>query len=149
MKPANDDLSRSAIRKGIAASLAASLTSVQQVVDHQASNTGAVSPLVRVMSGGSMRPPSVAAGDVTRFYVILQTWVLFSEIPNRWTEAQAEDALDAVEQEIARWVDQNQQQPGMWKTISYAQRSGVRVLEENGEAWLVEDIVLEVRAVDP
>ena len=141
--------SRSTIRKSIAASLAANLTSVQQVVDHQASDTGSASPLVRVMSGGSLRPPSIPAGDDTRFYVIVQTWVLFSEIPGEWTEADAEDALDAVEQEIARWVDEHQQQPGLWKTLRYSQRSGVRVLEDNGEAWLVEDIVLEVRATDP
>ena len=139
---------RSTIRKAIAGSLAASLTTAQAVVDHQKSATSDVSPLVRVMSYGSGRPPSVAAGEVTRHLILVQSWVLYSEIPGKWTEADAEDSLDAIEQEVAAWVEANQQSPGVWKTIRYARESDVTVVKDNGEAWLVENVVLEVRAVD-
>jgi len=141
--------SRSVVRKAIAAALEAELTTVETVVNHQASTTGDTSPMLRVMSAGSDRPPSVSAGNVSSFYIILQAWVFYGTVEGQWTEAQAEDALDAIEQEIADWVDNNQQSPGVWKTIRYAQRSRVDTVQFEGEAWLVEDIILEVRAHDP
>lgn len=140
---------RSAIRKKLAELLEADLTTVEALYSYQKTQFSEGMPVVRVMSAGSLRPPSIAAGNATRFYFVVQVWVLFSEIDGNWTEENADDTLDAIETEIADWVDQNQQVVGYWKTVQYAQRSTTRIIEEDGEAWLVEDIPLEIRVHDP
>ena len=134
---------RSTVRKAVRDALATDLTTVESF-----GNTDD-SPSLRVLSGGSVRPPSVAAGDDTLFNIILQIWVLRTEVEGEWTADDAEDALDAVEQEIGAWVDANVQNPGVWKWLRYANQSDVREVADKGELWLVESISLQVRATDP
>lgn len=138
-------MSRAQVRAEIVAGLSAALAPlVQQVYGHQQPVEAGLSPCVRVVGMGAQRPIVPATGRRSRFRFAVQVWVLAYDRAGGWTEQDAEDRLDAVEQAIAQWCGDNQLGHA-WTAIEYGGYSAVTAaVIEGGETYLVEDIPLEV-----
>lgn len=132
-----EPISRRVIREAIAAGLQTSCESAQAVYAYGISDFQGRWPLVRVMSRGSERPPMTAAGIRSRFAFLIDIWVLFKG-PD-WTEQAAENALDAIEQEVISWLTENQGGE-LWTNIYYNGPSAAEVVKVAGEPWLTEAI---------
>lgn len=136
--------SREDVRKEIASGLEVALASLAAAVyPSQRAIPAGLSPVVRVFSSGIQRPPLAADGTgrtLMRFTV--QTWVLL--YADDWTEDDAEDTLDALEEAVANWVWQNQLGHS-WSDLRYTELSTVdNAVIEGGVPYIVEDIPLEV-----
>lgn len=130
-------ISRRVIREALAAGLATACTDAQAVYAYANSNFKSRWPIVRVMSRGSERPPMTGAGIRSRFVFLVDVWVLFKG--EGWTEQQAEDTLDALEQQVIGWLTENQGGE-LWTNIYYGLPSTVDVVKIAGEPWLTEAI---------
>ena len=140
-------VSRETIRKKLAADMAVYLTRAARVDNHQKSDLGDDMPVVRVISAGAIRPQTIAAGRRSKFKFTIQLFVQHSEVDGVWTNSDAEDALDALEQQVADYVSDNQNIPDFWTHLAYDDSgSVVYTAKQNSIVWLVEDInvVVEV-----
>ena len=141
--------SRETVRKAIASGLAASgvlPTAKGNIYDYMHSSFAGASPVVRVLSGGSMRPRDTHHGKPSTFYFTIQLWVLYFERGTPAQQAAAEDTLDALEGEVTAWLGDLdvRNQPGYWRDLSWAQASQVAVRQVQGHSYIVEDIPIEV-----
>lgn len=132
-------ISRRVVREAIAAGLQASCASAKAVYGYAASDFGSQWPVVRVMSRGSNRPAVTAAGVRSQFVFLVDLWVLFKDLAAGWSEEDAENTLDALEQEITSWLTDHQGGT-TWTSIYYSRPSTVDVVLIAGEAWLTEAI---------
>lgn len=132
-------ISRRVVREAIAAGLAETCDSAQVVYAYGASDFSAQWPVVRVMSKGSARPPMTGAGIRSQFVFLVDLWVLYKDTANNWSEQDAENTLDALEQEVIAWVTDNQGGE-LWTSIVYTAPSAVDVVAIAGEPWLTEAI---------
>lgn len=140
--PAGSDVTvgRKAVRKAIAAGLAANMPTAQVVYDYQKSDFDQQSPVVRVFSAGSNRPSMTARGNRSRFTFSIELWVLYAN-SGSWNEADAEDALDDLEQELVQWVSDNQV-GDLWTALKFERPSLLGNVIVGGAPYLVEDITL-------
>lgn len=144
MSPAN----RSAARAALAELLEAEVTSAAAVYGYQADDFEGQSPVLCVTSRASERQ-RVTLGDTSgraTFGFDLHTFVLYRdpENPGAWTPAQAEDALDQVEQEVAT-VILTHPRTAAWRGIAYAEPSEARdVVVIGGITYLHEVIPVAV-----
>lgn len=129
---------RETVRDAIVAGLAPAMTLAQLVVGHQKANIGSQWPAVLVFTAGSERPQVTEQGIRSRFHYVAQLWVLYYDKEGGWTEANAEDALDALEQQFTAWMANNQVNE-VWTTLMFDGRSRV-VVTAPGESYLVEEI---------
>jgi hypothetical protein len=125
MSPPN----RSEARAALAALLEAGVTSAQAVYGYQADDFAGQSPVLCVTSRASERK-RLTMGDTRGQAVFgydLHTFVLYRDPqdPEVWTPAQAEDALDQVEQEIFAVVLANPK-TAAWRAIAYAEPTEAR-----------------------
>lgn len=140
---------RETVRKAIAAGLAASgvmPTAKGNIYAYMHSSFAGSSPVVRVLSGGSQRPRDAHHGKPSIFYFTVQMWVLYYERGTPAQQADAEDTLDALENELTAWLgDLNvRNQPGLWRDLGWSQTSQVAVRQVQGHTYLVEDVLIEV-----
>lgn len=120
---------RSEARVVLAELLEAGVSSAQAVYHYQADDFGGQSPVVCVTSRASDRK-RLTLGDTrgqAAFGYDLHTFVLYRdpENPEAWTPAQAEDALDLIEQEIFAVVLANPK-TAAWRAIAYAEPTEAR-----------------------
>jgi hypothetical protein len=131
-------MNRETVRDAIVAGLTPAMTLAQLVVGHQKANVGSQWPAVLVFTAGSERPQVTEQGIRSRFHYVAQLWVLYYDKEGGWTEADAEDALDALEQQFTAWMANNQVNE-VWTTLMFDGRSRVGVTAP-GESYLVEEI---------
>ena len=105
-------------REAIAAGLEETCTTAQAVYSYAVSDFKSQWPVVRVMSRGSERPPMTGAGIRSRFTFLVDVWVLFRDPAASWSEEDAENTLDALEQEIISWMTEHQGGE-VWTNIYY------------------------------
>lgn len=134
-----EPISRRTVREALAAGLAESCVSAQTVYAYGKSDFGSRWPVVRVMSRGSDRPATTAAGIRSRFTFLVDVWVLYRSVEAGWSEGDAENTLDALEREIIGWLTDNGGGE-LWTSIHYAGPSTVDVINIAGEPWLTEAI---------
>jgi|FLYN01.1.fsa_nt_gi hypothetical protein len=116
----------------------------QAVYDHQVGDFGGQSPVVFVASAPIRRPPLTARGG--RATVRLDVWVLvlYADPASGWTEADAEDRLDAIERAIAEVVRANQVNAiARWQAIDYAEATAPDFIEIGGPTYRRERIPLQ------
>lgn len=133
-------MSREIVRDAIVEQMRPALTVAQSVEGHKANIQGQW-PAVRVLTGGSLRPQVTERGIRSEFYYLVQLWVLFHK-EGLWTEAEAEDTLDALEQQLAEWMANNQVGE-IWTGLMFEGRSHVGTTNEGGETFLVEEIPIK------
>lgn len=132
---------RQTIRETIASGLSAAVTSAQAVYTHASGDIAGQSPVLRVLSAGSLRQPLSQRGNRALFYLTIQVWVLYADPDAGYTEQNAEDALDQIENQIAAWLASSN---SIAQVINFAGRSAVTAVDLGGEAYMVEEIPLEV-----
>lgn len=135
---------RKTLRAAVATALSYHLPSAQVVYAYGKAQFGAQTPVVVVTSAGSERQRiSMRETRLTAMFDI-HTFVLHRDGAS-WTEQQAEDALDDLENQIALFVDQNRATES-WHDLGYAGATNARdtvVLE--GIAYLHEVVSLAVQ----
>lgn len=114
--------SRAATRQILAQLLAEQLPTVQHVYPHQVADFNGESPVVVVTSAGSAREAFTHKGSQATYRFNLHVFVLYSDTASSWTESDAEDALDAIEQQIASICDAYKKTT-VWQHLAYAEAS--------------------------
>lgn len=137
-------LSRETVRKALATALTTALPSAQVVYNHMKGGFAGQSPVVRVMSDGSDRLRFTPRGGRGDLYMLVQFWVMYAAPKTGWTEADAEDALDQLEWELAQYIDANRK-TDHWQAIDFDGRSKPDLVRLEGEAYLVENIPLKLK----
>lgn len=122
-------------------------TSVQAVYAYMNTGFEGTSPVVRVLNAGSMRPR--VAGNIaqplgSRFRYIVQHFILFSKEGMNIDQAAAEDRLDNLETILAQFVSDQDQIPGVWKSVSFVDYSEPTLVKISGYHYLLEAFILEI-----
>ena len=136
---------RQDIRELFQSTIAGAATSIQTIYPYSAVNLKGESPVLRIMSAASERPPLTFKGTKTIFGLLLQTLVLAQDDENNWTRENAEDTLDLVEAQIASIIFN----PQTWKnTVVLSVRnegpSAVREDVIQGQTYIQELIPVRV-----
>jgi len=135
--------SRETARDALTTLLSSGLSgTVQSVVGHRISDPAGQTPVVGVLSAGSVRERFTFQGTVPTFYLSIQILVL-AEDATGYTEADAEDKLDTVEAAIAGILESN------WSTSNWSAlqpgRSDVFDVSIGGHAYLLEVIPVAMK----
>ena len=101
-------------------------------------------PLVAILSSGTLRERMTFMGDHPTFYLDVQVWVLAEG--TGWTTAEAEDALDRIESIIAGVYDDNRG-TDQWSVLEYSGRTVVSEITVDGRRYLFERIPTTVQTV--
>lgn len=147
---------RSQLRQALAG-LLNSLTGtgglVQAVYDHLAGDIDEQSPVIVVGSGGTERKAFTLRGQRASYRLDVWVFVLYAALDDdgklllddqgapAWTEADAAQALDQIEQQIGQLLSTNQR-GAYWQAVDYAGQSQVDVVSIGGASYLRECIPL-------
>lgn len=132
---------RAAARAALAQILAAEVSAAQAVYAYQPGDFGGQSPVVCVSSGPIRRPPLSFRGGQAALQLVVDVFVLYADEGAGYTEADAEDALDQVEHQVAGVVARYQE-AGAWNTLDYAGDTTVDFLTIGGVPYKHERIPL-------
>jgi hypothetical protein len=136
--------SRKTSRELLASLLTTGVTAAQAVYAYQVGDFGQLSPVLRVLSLGAARPSLTAEGNQSVFLLEVQVFVVNVDPDSGWTEQNAEDKLDEVEQQIADVIEDNDSNNGTWNALEHAERSAVTKAVVGGETYLMESIPVAV-----
>lgn len=93
-----------------------------EVVSYRKVDMEAHSPVVMVYSGGTSRPRATLIGHASQVYLWVDIWIATTG-EGGYTEADAEDRMDDIEQAVANVIDSNYAASGYWNSIMYDGRS--------------------------
>lgn len=130
-------VSRGALKDLLTTSLVGTGLPVKTVTDSKVTDLSGLTPLVSVLSGGTLREPLTFLGDHPTFGLEVQVWVL--QEGTNWTTAEAEDALDDIEALIAGVYEANQGTAN-WEILQYDGPSSIREMAVGGVPYYVERI---------
>ena len=137
---------RETARDALAALLTTALVGVglpvKTVTNSNVKELEGLTPLVGVLSGGTLRERLSFQGDKATFYLEVQVFVL--QAGTGWTNAQAEDALDRIESLIAGVYESNRGTAN-WAVLEYDGRSTVIEVTADGKLYFMEIIPTVVR----
>lgn len=138
--------SRETARDALAALLEAALVGdglpCKTVTSSKVENLKGLTPLVSVLSAGTLRERMTFMGDSATFSLEVQVWVLQSV--TGWTNAQAEDALDRIESLIAG-VYEDARGTASWEIVEYASATTISELSVAGIPFYMERIPTTVK----
>lgn len=136
-------ISRRTVREALGTQLTTALTSALAVYDFLYSKFDVESPIVRIVTAGSNRPPIHSQGIRSTFYYAVQFWVAYYEDGTPSVQADAEDILDALEHEFVQWLESNQVSE-LWTMVTVDGRSRVETVQTRGSYWILESIPIAV-----
>lgn len=136
-------INRKVVREALGTQLGTALTSALQVYDYLYSRFDVESPIVRIVTDGSNRPPIYSEGIRSTFYYAVQFWVAYYEDGTPQVQSDAEDILDTLEYEFTVWLEANQIGT-LWTMVRVDGRSRVQTVQTRGAYWIVETIPLAV-----
>lgn len=144
--PINRGLIRKALAAGLAAALpgASPLLTSLSVYDYMRSGFEGKSPVLRVVTAGSLRPEAYANGIRSQFYYSVQFFVIYYQDGDPSVQAQAEDILDELEIQAFTWIADNQQ-TDLWTELRFDQRSRSTVVKLGPHQYIMEDIPVVAR----
>ena len=132
--------SRETARDALVTLLTAALAgTVKTVTGSKVTALSGLTPLVSVLSAGTLRERMTFMGDKPTFSFEVQVWVL--QETTGWTNEQAEDAIDAIEALIAEVVE-SYRSTGSWEVLEYDSPSVVGEVEVAGVPYYMERIPL-------
>lgn len=117
----------------------------QAVYNYQKTDLSGLSPVVLVYGGGIERPTATFQGSKTSVWLWVD--ILVALTGTSWTEADAEDRLDDIEQAIAGVIESNREESGYWNFISYMEMSTVSNAAVSGTPYIRETIPITVEAL--
>jgi len=115
---------------------------VKTVSNSKQSSLEEISPLVTVLSAGTVRERMTFQGDQASFLLNVQVWVL--QTGASWTLANAEDALDDIECRIAAVYETNRG-AAEWDVLEHAGPTTVVEVAVAGVPYYLENIPTRVR----
>jgi len=131
------EIARDALVTLFAAALVGDGLPCKTVTGSKVTTLQGLTPLVSVLSAGSIREPLTFQGDISTFYLEVHVWVL--QATDGWTNAQAEDALDTIENIIAGVYADNRH-TGNWETVMHDGRTTVLEFAVAGTPYYMEQI---------
>jgi len=144
MSQPNRETLRDALYTLLNAELVTTNETVQQCYTYRPATFDGKSPVVCVSSAGSNRERLDFSGDRQNvFYYTIHVFVLYAA--EGWTEANAEDRLDAIEQGIADVISDNPRTAN-WGGIDYDGRSVRSDVSVGGDAYIMEAIPIQALA---
>jgi hypothetical protein len=139
--------SRKSAREHLAGQLTGALVGTgkpaQAVYAYRVGDFQGQSPVVVVSSGGTLRERFTFKNTRPVYTFTIHVFVLYADEAGTWTEQDAEDALDDIEEIIASTIQANQKSP-YWETISFdapSQTAGVMV---GGKEYRTEVITVRM-----
>jgi hypothetical protein len=142
--------SRETVRDALVTLLQAALVGdglpVKTVTGSKVTDLSGLTPLVSVLSAGTLRERMTFMGDKPTFHLEVQVWVL--QATTGWTNAQAEDALDKIEALIAGVYEDNRG-GAAWEVLEYNGPTSVMEMAVAGVPYYVERIPTLVKLVKP
>ncbi len=117
---------------------------VKTVTGSKVESLSGLTPLVSVLSAGSLRERMTFQGDSATFSLEVQIWVLQSV--TGWTNAEAEDALDRIESLIAG-VYESARRTANWEIVEYASATTISEISVAGIPFYLERIPTTVKLV--
>jgi hypothetical protein len=139
---------RKTTREAFAALLSTALVDTnlcQAVYEYQPADFGGQSPVVTVSALGSERARRTQRGSENTFYFSVHVFALYSD-GGGWDERDAEDAIDNIEQAIAKVVDDNT--TTAWASIGIDDRTTADSVEIGGNEYRRETIVIKTVVFD-
>lgn len=115
---------------------------VKTVTGAKVTSLQGLTPLVSVLSAGTLRERVTFQGSMPTFYLEIQVWV--RQACSGWTNAQAEDALDRIESLIADVYNDNRE-TAIWSVAEFNGASSVREVSVEGAAYYMERIPTLIR----
>jgi len=138
--------SREAARDALVALLKTALKGaglpVKTVTGSKVDDLSGLTPLVSVLSAGTLRQRLTFQGDIPVFSLEVQIWV--RQECTGWTNAQAEDALDRIESLIAGTYESNRGTAN-WEALEYSGPTTVHEISVAGTAYYMERIPTTVK----
>ena len=139
---------RETVRDALAALLDTALVDgtpqlASAVYGYQKIDFGSLSPVVLVYADGSERPIATYAGGKTSFYLVIGVFVAITA-SGSYTEADAEDRLDAIEAKIADTMETYRSNQANWVYLDYEGRSYVEDVSIGGVPYINENIPVRV-----
>jgi hypothetical protein len=136
---------RKALRQALKVILEAGVTSAQAVYGYQKARLAGQSPVVCITSASSERERFTMAGSRLAGAFDIHTFVIHRSADGTWTEEDAENALDDLEQQIAQICDQNARN-ATWDRLAYAGATDARDLVKiEGVDYLHEVIPIHIQ----
>ena len=139
--------SRKDARKHLAGQLKAQLVGTglpaQAVYDYRVGDFQGQSPVVVVSSGGSLRERFSFQGTKPKHALTIHVFVLYADETGAWTEADAEDALDDIEEIIANTLAANQKS-SYWEAITPTAPSETSGVMVGGKEYRTEVITVRL-----
>ncbi len=121
------------------------LDMVQEVYGYQKSDFAQLSPIVRVLSDGTLLQELSFDSYQLTYYFVIQAWVVRYSEQFGWTEQKAEQLIDAIDYKVMQYLaGDTSARP--WMSIAMTDRATVSVGSNQvaGEMFLVEDIPIAV-----
>ena len=115
---------------------------VKTVTGSKVESLSGLTPLVSVLSAGTMREHLTFQGDRAIFSLEVQIWVL--QAVTGWTNAQAEDALDRIESLIAATYEAARGTAN-WEIVEYTSPTAISELAVAGIPYYLERIPTTVK----
>lgn len=150
MTIATRKLTRKAIGSKLEADLVGENLPVAAFAAYTKTDFDGASPVVTLASSGSGLPPMTPEGSSQTFYYEINTLIIRpnqAEIEGGYTEADVEDALDDVYNEIREWIAFNRSDVDnqVWKYIAIAARSNIiPIVDDGGRGYYMENIPIVV-----
>ncbi len=138
---------RKTLRQALRVLLAAEVTSAQAVYAYQKARLAGQSPVVAITSASSERERFTMQGSRLTAAFDVHTFVLHSDgSAATWTEENAENMLDDLEQQIAAACDRNPVKVNGWARLVYSGATDARDLVKiEGVDYLHEVITIEMQ----
>jgi hypothetical protein len=138
---------RATVRKAIATSLSSSLTGAgnpaQELHNHFIGDFGGKSPVVVVASTGLATEALSLQGSRITYFFDVMVFVLRGEATGDYTEADADDQMDAVADDIETWIASNRSATN-WDALNLREDSTVTPVVVGGDPYWMERYPLEV-----
>lgn len=139
MTQPNRESARDALAALLNTRLVTTDATVQAVYSYRKGDLGGLSPVVCVSSAGSARERLDFTG--TRQNIVkLTIHVFVVYAATGWTEANAEDRLDAIEAAVADVIDANSGSTANWIAMDYDGESSRGDITLGGEDYIMEAI---------
>lgn len=146
---------RSFIRKTIGAKLEADLVGeglpAAAFAAYTKTDFDGASPVITLASSGSEVPPLTPVGSTEIHYFEINTLIMR---PNQvedtagYTEADVEDLLDDMYDEIKKWISENRRDTSVervWQHVAIAARSNIiPITDDSGRGYYMENIPIVV-----
>jgi hypothetical protein len=139
------ETARDALATLLSAALVGSGLPAQAFYGYMVADFQGQSPVVTIRSAGSDRTmQTLSTRRKSMLYYDIISFTLYADAASNWTEANAEDKLDAIEQVVDGTIAANLVNGTTWADIGYAGKSSTGYTNIGGELYRHELIPIQI-----